>query len=142
MKYKRLYKVDCMLLYNEELICDVIPNTEGLNNWRTSLKETIKVFESIKFEDFDRKEVYMARLKGLGNTYNKTILACDMPEFLYNECLKSDDGVEYTVQEKLEYLSECVFSFDCIWKDNLKDELFEVGINSIENLREYKEDLE
>ena len=118
-----------------------MPNTEGLMDWGTSLEDATKVFESIKFEDFDRKEVYMARMKGLGNTYNKTILVCDMPEFLYNECLESEDGVKYTEKEQLEYLSDCVFSFDCIWKDNLKDELFEVGICSIENVREYKEDL-
>ena len=141
MEYIRLYKVECMLLHNEELICDVIPNTKGLMCWTTNLENAFKTYESIKFENFDRKEVFMARIKGFGNTYNKSIQVCDMPKWLFEDCHESELGEKYTPEEISSWLDDCVFHEDCIWlNENLKDELFEVTLYAIENLRPYEKE--
>ena len=140
METVRLYKVDCMLLFHEELICDVMPNTKGIMDWTTNLDEAMKTYEAIKFEYFDRKEVAMARLKGLGNTYNKSILVCDMPKWLFEDCQESELGEKYTYEQVKEYLSDCVFHEDCVLgKEMIKDELFEVTMSGIENIRTYEE---
>ena len=142
MENIRLYKAECMLFFGEEMICDVMPNTKGIMDWTPNLYEAMKVYDSIKFDDFDKKEVAMARLKGLGNTYNKSIQVCDMPKWLFEDCHESELGEKYTEQQAKEYLSDCVFHEDC----NLniyavKDELFEITFNGIENLRPYEEEI-
>ena len=140
MENIRLYKVECMLLHNEELICDVIPNTKGLMCWTTNLEDAIKTYESIKFENFDRKEVYMARIKGFGNTYSKSIQVCDMPKWLFEDCHESELGEKYTHEETNSWLDECVFHEDCnLNLDAVKDEIFEITANGIENLRPYEQ---
>lgn len=129
-----------MLLHNEELICDVIPNTKGLMCWTTNLEDAIKTYESIKFENFDRKEVYMARIKGFGNTYSKSIQVCDMPKWLFEDCHESELGEKYTHEETNSWLDECVFHEDCnLNLDAVKDEIFEITANGIENLRPYEQ---
>lgn len=140
MEQIRLYKAECMLLFGEELICDVMPNTKGIMDWTTSLDEALKVYESIKVDDFDKKEVAMARLKGLGNTYSKSIQVCEMPKWLFEYCHESELGEKYNEQEVKEHLSDCVFHSDCnLAIEPVKDELFEITINGIENLRHYEQ---
>ena len=142
MENIRLYKAECMLFCGEELICDVMPNTKGIMDWTPNLEEAMNVYESIKIDDFDRKEVAMARLKGFGNTYSKSIQVCEMPKWLYEECQESELGEKYTDEKVKEHLSDCVFSFDCnLAIEPVKDELFEITINGIENLRPYEEEV-
>ena len=139
MENIRLYRAECMLLHNEELICDVMPNTDGLMNWTTSLEEATKTYESIKFEDFDIKQVYKVRINGYGNTYSKSIQVCDMPKWLFEDCHESELGEKYTPEEVSSWLDDCVFHEDCNLNiDAVKDELFEITFYGIENLRHYE----
>lgn len=142
MKNIRLYKAECLLLHNGELMCDILPTTDGLYNWTTSLDEALKTYESIKYEDFDKKEVWLARFRGFGNTYNKSIQVCDMPIWMFKDCHENELGEKYSTEEVSSWLSECVFWEGCNLNiDAIKDELFELTVNGIENLRTYEEEI-
>lgn len=131
MEYKTLYRVECWQYVNDTLDCDIIPSTNGLFEVTTSLKNAQKIYDSIKFEDFDRRKVVLTNLAGKGNTFNKIITSFNMPLKLYNKLNRT--------KESRQYLDEARLWDECTELDNIKDELFEVWLYDIKNLRPYTE---
>jgi hypothetical protein len=129
--YKRLYKVECLQYINGTLDCDIIPTTTGLFSVTTNLKKATEIYDSIKFEDFDRWEVVRHALRGRGTTFNKMIKCFDIPIKLYNKLNRT--------KESRKYLDESCLWDESIELDNVKDELFEVSLYEIKDLRPYVE---
>ena len=134
MKTIKLYQVNCNLLFdNNEEIVDFAPNKKGLFQFQPSLNKALEVYNSICPEDFDKKEVLRANIKGFGSTYTKYILYVEMPLKLYNKCFFEDDGTQATEEKTLEYLNEMVWHEKVNWQlPNIKDVDFDINWHTME----------
>ena len=142
MKTIKLYQVNCNLLFNnDEEISDFAPNKKGLFQFQPSLKKALDIYNSICSEDFDKKEVLRAKIKGFGSTYTKYILYVEMPLKLYVKCLFEDDGTQATEEKTIEYLNDMVWHEKVNWKlPNIQDVDFDIDWQSMQfsELRPYK----
>ena len=143
-KYIRLYHVSCGLYVDKSLFS---PFAEKTGDYIRSKKKALEIYENISPSDFDRKELFLAKMKGM-NTYNKTLFYVDVPFNLYQKyCVKDEFGRELTDDQKQEWLNEIVWFEGCKFSNPIKDDIFDIdgGLYSLEikNLRPWteKEDL-
>jgi hypothetical protein len=134
----KLYTVTCGLMVNEEIFS---PYPDIDMNYYADLEKVKAIYESITAQSFDRKEVMLAKLKGL-NTYTKYITQVEMPMDMYEQCFEDEPSFPHTPDERQGFVNSMVFSDEVNHQfDNIKDEVFEIegGLSHlyIANLRQY-----
>lgn len=131
-----LYSVMCGL-YVDQSLFSPFPNVNG--NYTPDLSLAKERYKNISIEDFDKKEVLLARMKG-HKTYNKYIIQVEVPVKIFNRAMRDElvNGYDGAI-------NECVWEDKVNWKfDNVLDEVFEIegGISSlhITNVRKWTEE--